>query len=88
MFRGGTAAILHRYFYPNDVEGTIPYAERHSLGLQDVRTPHFLAHVDDARAAGALRALLEGRAGSPDQRMLAASGIEGPSVESRREGRL
>lgn len=57
VFRGGTAAILHRYFYPNDVQGTIPYAERHSLGLQDARTPHFLANVGDATCRERLKAV-------------------------------
>ncbi|WP_240357178.1 S28 family serine protease [Myxococcus eversor] len=57
VFRGGTAALLHRYFYPNDVEGTIPYAERHSLGLQDVRVPRFLANVGDAACRDSLKAV-------------------------------
>lgn len=57
VFRGGTAALLHRYFFPNDVEATIPYAERHSLGLQDVRTPHFLATVGDATCRDRLKAV-------------------------------
>ncbi|WP_342377518.1 hypothetical protein NVS55_39460 [Myxococcus stipitatus] len=66
VFRGGTAAILHRYFFPNDVQGTLAYAERHSLGLRDGRAAHFLAHMGDAtcreRLKAVQRAALERRA--------------------------
>lgn len=57
VFRGGTAAILHRYFFPNDVQGTVAFAERHSLGLQDGRAAHFLANVGDATCRDRLKAV-------------------------------
>ncbi|WP_426748733.1 S28 family serine protease [Myxococcus faecalis] len=57
VFRGGTAALLHRYYFPNDVQGTLAYAERHSLGLQDARAAHFLRNVGDATCRTKLTAV-------------------------------
>ncbi|QSQ22550.1 hypothetical protein JY651_46835 [Pyxidicoccus parkwayensis] len=42
VFKGGTAALTHRYFHPDDVHATVPYATHHSRGLQDERHAHFL----------------------------------------------
>ncbi|WNG39049.1 hypothetical protein F0U61_39305 [Archangium violaceum] len=47
VFKGGTAAILHRYFYPDDVYATVPYALQHSQGLEDERPGHRLSQLGD-----------------------------------------
>jgi hypothetical protein len=45
---GGTNALIHRRFYPNDVVGTIAYVAPISLGDADGRYAVFLDHVGDA----------------------------------------
>ncbi|WP_257452065.1 S28 family serine protease [Archangium lipolyticum] len=65
VFKGGTAAILHRFLYPDDVYATVPYALQHSLGLEDEAPGRALAQVGDEacrqRLAGLQRAALERR---------------------------
>ncbi|WP_338868401.1 S28 family serine protease [Myxococcus stipitatus] len=46
--KGGMAAVYHRYFYPDDVDVTLPYVAPSNHGLRDVRYVHFLAKVGDA----------------------------------------
>lgn len=40
--KGGMTAIYHRRFYPDDVDGTVPYVAPLSLGAPDVRYAPFL----------------------------------------------
>ncbi len=42
VFKGGTAALTHAYFFPNDVHAVIPYAAHHARGLNDERHARFL----------------------------------------------
>ncbi|MCE9674026.1 hypothetical protein LY474_40165 [Myxococcus stipitatus] len=46
--KGGVTAVYHRYFYPNDVDATLPYVAPSNHGLYDVRYVHFLATLGDA----------------------------------------
>ncbi|MFP2928963.1 hypothetical protein ACLESO_27945 [Pyxidicoccus sp. 3LG] len=49
VFKGGTSALLHRFFYPGDVRATVPYVAHHSRGLTDARHARFLrTQVGDA----------------------------------------
>ncbi|NMO13847.1 hypothetical protein HPC49_39085 [Pyxidicoccus fallax] len=43
--KGGMAAVYHRYFYPDDVDATVPYVTPNSHGLDDARYAFFLDHV-------------------------------------------
>lgn len=49
--KGGQTTIYYRYFYPNDVEVSIPYVAPFNLSLQDARIYHFLDTIgsDDCR---------------------------------------
>ncbi len=57
VFKGGTAAILHRYLYPDDVYATLPYALQHSSGLEDPRPAEHLARVGEDACRVRLTAL-------------------------------
>ncbi|MFY2562399.1 S28 family serine protease [Corallococcus terminator] len=46
--KGGLAAVYHRYFYPDDVDATVPYVAPSSRGLRDGRYVRFLDQVGDA----------------------------------------
>ncbi len=46
--KGGVTAVYHRYFYPDDVDATLPYVAPSNHGLRDVRYVHFLAELGDA----------------------------------------
>lgn len=41
--KGGMTAVYHRRFYPDDVEGTVPYVAPISFGAPDERYPAFVA---------------------------------------------
>ncbi len=49
--KGGQTTIYYRYFFPNDVEVSIPYVAPFNLSLQDERIYHFLDTIgsDDCR---------------------------------------
>ncbi|WP_366935083.1 hypothetical protein [Pyxidicoccus fallax] len=42
VFKGGTAALTHRFFFPGDVVATVPYSAHHARGLTDERHARFL----------------------------------------------
>lgn len=46
--KGGTAAIVHRRFFPDDVDGTVAYVAPLTLGLDDPRYVQFLGGVSTA----------------------------------------
>jgi len=43
--KGGMTAIFYRRFFPDDVDGTVPYVAPISFGAPDTRYPAFLATV-------------------------------------------
>jgi hypothetical protein len=43
--KGGQTTIIHRYFYPNDVDVAIPYVAPHNLTREDPRINEFLNAV-------------------------------------------
>jgi hypothetical protein len=43
--KGGQTTIFYRYFYPNDVEVSIPYVAPLNTGIEDNRIYDFLDHV-------------------------------------------
>ena len=43
--KGGMTSVYHRRFYPDDVDGTVPYVAPHSAGLDDARYIDFLDQV-------------------------------------------
>lgn len=43
--KGGQTTIIHRYFYPNDVDISIPYVAPHNLTREDPRIHEFLNTV-------------------------------------------
>lgn len=63
--KGGMAAVYHRYFYPDDVDATVPYVAPNSHGLNDARYARFIEQVGDADCRAKLqavqRAILERR---------------------------
>lgn len=46
--KGGMTAIYHRRFYPDDVDGTVPYVAPVSFGAPDLRYPPFLDTIGPA----------------------------------------
>lgn len=48
--KGGMASVYHRYFYPDDVDATIPYVAPSSKGPDDARYVDFVAHAGNAPA--------------------------------------
>jgi hypothetical protein len=46
--KGGMAAVYHRYFYPDDVDVSLPYVAPNTHGLNDVSYEHFVEQVGDA----------------------------------------
>ncbi|MCP3139124.1 S28 family serine protease [Pyxidicoccus xibeiensis] len=49
VFKGGTAALTHRFFFPDDVHATVPYSAHRSRGLRDERHVRFVrTQVGDA----------------------------------------
>ncbi|MCP3145366.1 S28 family serine protease [Pyxidicoccus xibeiensis] len=55
--KGGMAAVYHRYFYPDDVDATVPYVAPNSHGLDDGRYARFVEQVGDADCRAKLQAL-------------------------------
>lgn len=43
--KGGQTTIIHRYFYPNDVDISVPYVAPHNLTREDPRIHKFLNSV-------------------------------------------
>ena len=43
--KGGQTTIYHRYFYPNDVDVSVPYVAPHNLAREDKRIHEHLANV-------------------------------------------
>ncbi|MGB5988919.1 MAG: S28 family serine protease [Marinifilaceae bacterium] len=43
--KGGQTTIMHRYFYPNDVDVSVPYVAPHNLARVDSRIQNFLNTV-------------------------------------------
>ncbi len=41
--KGGMASVYHRFFYPDDVDATVPYVAPSSRGTQDPRYVAFVA---------------------------------------------
>jgi len=46
--KGGQAAIYHRYYYPDDVDITVPYVAPLNFGVEDPRLTKFLNSVGSA----------------------------------------
>lgn len=57
LFEGGTAALIHRSLYPDDVFATLPYALWHSTGLEDARPAQYLTRVGSDACRLRLQAL-------------------------------
>jgi hypothetical protein len=55
--KGGMAAVYHRFFYPDDVDATVPYVAPNSHGLNDVRYARFVEQVGDADCRAKLQAV-------------------------------
>jgi hypothetical protein len=47
--KGGMASIYHRYFYPDDVDATVPYVAPSSHGTRDQRYVAFVANLGSAK---------------------------------------
>ncbi len=54
--KGGMAAVYHRYFYPDDVDVSVPYVAPNTHGLNDVNYEHFVEQVGDADCRARLQA--------------------------------
>lgn len=54
--KGGMTATYHRRFYPDDVDGTVPYVAPLSLGAPDGRYPAFLDTIGPPTCRAAVRA--------------------------------
>lgn len=50
--KGGQATIFHRYFYPNDVEISVPYVAPLNLSYVDPRLEKFLDKLGTAKSSG------------------------------------
>lgn len=55
--KGGMTATYHRRFYPDDVEGTVPYVAPISFGAPDLRYPGFVDTIGPPACRAALRAV-------------------------------
>ncbi len=53
--KGGMTAIYHRRFYPDDVDGTVPYVAPLSFGAPDLRYTAFVDAIGPATCRTALR---------------------------------
>ncbi len=53
--KGGQTALFHRYFYPRDVDATVPYVAPLNFSIADPRVDTFLAHVGTARCREKIR---------------------------------
>ena len=93
--KGGMTAIYHRRFYPDDVDGTVPYVAPLSFGAPDPRYPPFLDTIGPVGCRQAVRdlavELLANRRAMVEARTAAQAQTEGhaytrialgPAVES------
>lgn len=55
--KGGMTAVYHRRFYPDDVEGTVPYVAPISFGAPDLRYDAFLDTLGPATCRNQVRAV-------------------------------
>jgi hypothetical protein len=55
--KGGMTAVYHRRFYPDDVDGTVPYVAPLSFGAPDERYSAFVDTIGPAACRQQLRAL-------------------------------
>jgi hypothetical protein len=55
--KGGMTAIYHRRFYPDDVDGTVPYVAPISFGAPDERYLPFLEQIGPAACRNQVRAV-------------------------------
>ena len=55
--KGGTTAVIHRAFYPDDVDGTVAYVAPISFGVPDPRYPAFFDTVGTQQCREAVRAV-------------------------------
>jgi len=53
--KGGMTAIYHRRFYPDDVDGTVPYVAPQSFGAPDLRYTAFVDTLGPATCRQAVR---------------------------------
>ena len=55
--KGGMTAMFYRRFFPDDVDGTVPYVAPISYAAPDPRYPPYLAQVGTADCRAAVRAM-------------------------------
>ncbi|WP_394836114.1 hypothetical protein LVJ94_04315 [Pendulispora rubella] len=55
--KGGMTAVYHRFFYPRDVDVTVPYVAPNSFGPTDERYASFLQNVGSAECRDKVRAV-------------------------------
>lgn len=55
--KSGQTALYHRFIYPNDVDGTVPYVAPISLAARDTRYMDYLEGVGDSECRERLRQL-------------------------------
>lgn len=89
--KGGMTATYHRRFFPDDVDGTVPYVAPMSFGAPDVRYTTFVDQIGPTACRLALRAaateMLQNRRAAMEARAGAQSGHSytriaiGPAVE-------
>jgi hypothetical protein len=89
--KGGMTATYHRRFYPDDVDGTVPYVAPLSFAAPDVRYTAFVDSIGTDSCRSALRAaateMLQHRRAALETRAAAQSGHTytrialGPAVE-------
>ncbi len=53
--KGGQTTLAHRYFYPNDVDVSIPYVAPLNFSLKDQRIYDFLDNVGDAECRAKIK---------------------------------
>jgi hypothetical protein len=97
--KGGMTAIFYRRFFPDDVDGTVPYVAPISFGAPDERYPAFVASLGPTDCHAAVKALavemLSNRRAAFEQRAQAQADQKhymytrialGPAVESAIQG--
>ncbi|MBN2598170.1 S28 family serine protease [Labilibaculum sp.] len=53
--KGGQTTIYHRYFYPNDVDVSVPYVAPHNLAREDKRIQNYLASAGNQEIRDKIR---------------------------------
>jgi len=89
--KGGMTAVYHKRFFPDDVDGTVPYVAPQSFGAPDARYPAFLDTLGPVTCRQAVRdaatEMLQNRRAAMLQRAMAQTGHVytripiGPAVE-------